>query len=50
MSDINVNVSYGEFIDKITILEVKNAVNEFAKSVNKKQIFLTDFDVWYFYK
>jgi hypothetical protein len=36
--------------DYNTILEVKNAVNEFAKSVNKKQIFLTDFDVWYFYK
>ena len=36
--------------DYNTILEVRNAVNEFAKSVNKKQIFLTDFDVWYFYK
>lgn len=36
--------------DYNTILEVKTAVNEFAKNQNKKQIFLTDFDVWYFEK
>lgn len=36
--------------DYNTISEVKKAVDEFAKAQDKKQIFLTDIDVWYHYK
>jgi predicted O-methyltransferase YrrM len=36
--------------DYNTINDVKKAVNEFAKGIGKRQLMLTDFDVWYFYK